>query len=124
MYWMMCHTRMICHGMMNQISWTITVNSVENIARDHVMNQDHQNYHDQREQKYIACKYNGGLEQVTLELAPDIIVEEEEEEDGFDRWTDQYGQWDTTPYTPVTDDDVGGSNTFNVDNPMFDLKKN
>ena len=55
-------------------------------------------------------------------MAPDIIVEEEEE-DGFYQWADQYDQWDTTPYTPVTDDDVGGSYTFNVDNPLFNLTK-
>ena len=52
-----------------------TVNSAENIAGAHVANQEHQNYYDWRDQQYIACKYNGGLEQVTLEVATDIIVE-------------------------------------------------
>ena len=33
----------------------------------------------------------------------------------------QYDQWDTTSYTPVTDDDMGGSHTFNVDNPVFNV---
>ena len=47
---------------------------------DHVTNQEHQDYYDWRDQQYIAHKSNGGLKQVTLELAPDIIVEEE---DGF-----------------------------------------
>ena len=58
-----------------------TVNSAENITGVHVTNQEHQNYYDRQDQQYIACKYNGDLEQVALELAPDIIVEEEK--DGF-----------------------------------------
>jgi len=33
-------------------------------------------------------------EQVTLELAPNIILKEEE--GGFYQWTDQYDTWDTT----------------------------
>ena len=99
-----------------------TVNSRANIAGAHFANQEHQNYYDRQEQHYISLKYNGGLEQVTLELAPDIIVEEEEE-DGFYQWADQYDQWDTTPYTPVTNNDVGGSHTFNFDNPLFNLKR-
>ena len=57
-----------------------------------------------------------------MELAPNIIVEEEEE-DEFYQWADQYDQWDTTPYTPVTDNDVGGSHTFNVDNPVLNFTK-
>ena len=85
------------------------------------MNQEYQNYYDRRDQQYIDCKYNGGLEHVIMELVPNIIVEEEEEEDGFYQWADQYDQRDTTPYTPVTNDDVGGSDTFNVDNPLFNL---
>jgi len=54
-------------------------------------------------------------------LAPNIILEEEE--DGFHQWADQYDQWDNTLYTPVTDNDVGGSQTFNVDIPVFNLTK-
>ena len=57
-----------------------------------------------------------------MELAADIIVEEEEE-DEFYQWADQYDQWDTTSYTPVTNNNVGGSHTFNVDNPLFNLTK-
>ena len=101
-----------------------TVNSGANIAGAHFANQEHQNYYDQQGQQYIASKYNGGIEQVTLELAVNIILEEEEEEENrFYQWADQYDQWDTTPYTPITDDDVGGSYTFNVHNPMFNLTK-
>ena len=59
------------------------------------------------------------LEQVTLELVPDIILEE----DGFHQWADQYDQWDTTLYTPITNNDVRGSHTCNVDNPVFNLTK-
>jgi len=53
-------------------------------------------------------------------MVPDIIVEEE---DGFYQWADQYDQWDTTSYTPVTDDDVGDTHTFNLDNSSFNLTK-
>jgi len=53
-------------------------------------------------------------------MVPDIIVEEE---DGFYQWADQYDQWDAASYTPVTDDDVGGTHTFNLDNPSFNLTK-
>ena len=52
-----------------------TVNSRANIAQAHVTNQEHQNYYDWWDQQYIAYKYNSGLEQVTLESAPNIIVE-------------------------------------------------
>ena len=52
-----------------------------------------------------------------MELVPDIILEEEE--GGFD----QYDQWDNTSYTPVEEDDVKGSCTFNVDNPVFNITK-
>ena len=99
-----------------------TSNSTENMAGVHVTNREHQNYYDRRDQRFIACKNNGGLEQVTQELAPgNIVVVEEEDE--FYQWADQYDQWDTTPYTPVTDNDVGGSHTFNFDNPLFNLTK-
>ena len=59
-----------------------------------------------------------------MELVSDIILEEEEEEeDRFHQWADQYDQWDNTSYTPVDEDDVGGSHTFNVDNHAFDITK-
>ena len=61
-----------------------TIIEIPDIAA-HFANQEHQNYYDWREQKYIACKYNSDLEQVTLELAPDIIIEEKEE-DVFYQW--------------------------------------
>ena len=56
-----------------------------------------------------------------MELALDIILEKES--DGFHQWANQYDQWDTTSYTPVTDDDEGGCHIFNVDNSMFNLTK-
>ena len=58
---------------------TDTVNKVENIVGVHVASQEHQNYYDQQDQQYIACIYNGGLEQVKLKLAPDITLEDKEE---------------------------------------------
>ena len=83
---------------------TDTTNSVANIAEVTIVNQEHQNYYDCRDQQYISCKYNGGLEQATLELAPIIILEEEE--DGFHQWADQYDQWDNRSYTPITENDM------------------
>ena len=63
-----------------------TINSAENIVGANVAKKRTSNYYDQQDQQYIACKYNGGLEhkyngdleQVTLELAAGIIVKEEE----------------------------------------------
>ena len=40
--------------------------------------QENQDYYNWRDQQFIARKYNGGLEQVTIELIPNIILEEEE----------------------------------------------
>jgi len=54
-------------------------------------------------------------------LVPDIILEEEKE--GINRWADNYDQWDNNPYTPVKDDETGGSHTFNVDHSVFNLTK-
>ena len=88
-----------------------------------ILNQEHQDqdYYNQRDQQYIGRKYNGGLEQITLELVPNTILEEEE--DGFHQWADQYDQWDNTSYTPMEEDDVGGFHTFNVDNRVFNITK-
>ena len=55
-------------------------------------------------------------------MVPDIILKEEE--DRFHQWAHQYGQWDNTPYTPVDEDDVGGSHLFNVENHhVFNISK-
>ena len=85
------------------------------------MKQENQDYYNWRDQQYIGDKYNDGLEQVIIELIPDIILEEQE--DGFYQWVDQYDQWDNKSYTPVEEGDVGGSHTFNVDNRVFNIKK-
>ena len=59
-------------------------------------------YYNQSDQQLFARKHKGGLEQVTIELVPNIILEEEEEEeDGFYQWADKYDQWDNNPYTPA-----------------------
>ena len=55
-------------------------NNRENTTETNITNQEHQDYYNWRDQQYIGCKYNGGLEQVTLELVPNIILEEEEED--------------------------------------------
>ena len=96
-------------------------NNRANTTETIITNQKHQDYYNRRDQQYIACKYNGGLEQVTLELVPDIILKEEE--DSFHQWADQYDQWDNTLCTPVNEDDVRGSNTFNADNHVFNITK-
>ena len=76
-----------------------------------------QEYYNWRDQQFIACKYDGGLEQVTIELVPDIILEEEE--DDFYQWADNYNQWDNTSYKPVEWDETEVSHTFNVGNSAF-----
>ena len=58
-------------------------NNVTNTPTTNILNQDNQDYYNWRDQQYIGCKYNGGLEQVKIQLVPDIILEKEEEEDGF-----------------------------------------
>ena len=86
-----------------------------------ILNQEHQDSYNQQDQQYIGCKYDGGLEQITLELVLDIILKEEE--DGCHQWSDQYDQCDNILYTPVEEDDVEGSHTFNVDNHVYKITK-
>ena len=57
------------------------------IARKHDGGQE---YYNRRDQQFIARKYEGGVEQVSIELVPDIILEEKE--DSFYRWADKYDQ--------------------------------
>ena len=55
-----------------------TTNSRANATEATIPNQEHQDYYDQQDLQYITCNYNSGLEQVTMKLVPDIILEEEE----------------------------------------------
>ena len=55
-------------------------------------------------------------------MGPNIIIEEEEE-DKFYQWANQYIQWDSTLYKPVSDVDVKCSHKLNLDNPLFNLTK-
>ena len=96
-------------------------NNVTNTPATEVLNQKNQDNYNQQGQQYIGHKYDGGLEQVTTELVPDIILEEEE--DGFYQWAGYYDKWDNTSYTPVEEDEAGGSHTFNVDNRVFNITK-
>ena len=50
-------------------------NNVTNTPDTDVLNQENQDYCNRRDQQYFSCKYDNGLEQVTLELTPDIILE-------------------------------------------------
>ena len=76
--------------------WNIllAVNNVTNHGANtpatNIVYQEHQDYYNQRDQQYAGCKYNGGLEQITLELVPNIILEKEE--DGLHQLVDQYDQ--------------------------------
>ena len=54
-------------------------NKVANTPATNILNQENQDYYSRLDQQYIGCKYDGGLEQVTIELVPDIILEEEED---------------------------------------------
>ena len=91
-------------------------NNVTNTPDTDVLNQVNQDYFNRRDQQYIARKYDNGLERVTLDLAPDIILEEEEE-DGFYEWADNYDQWNNTG------NKTGGSHIFNSDDCVFNLTK-
>ena len=62
-------------------------NNVRNTPATNILNKKNQDYYNKQDQPYIGRKYNGGLEQVALELVPDIILEEEE--DGFYQWVDK-----------------------------------
>ena len=54
-------------------------------------------------------------------MVTNIILEEEEEEDGFYQWTDQYDQWDNTYYTPGEEGDTRSFHTFNIDSCVFKI---
>ena len=56
-------------------------NNVTNITGTNIVNQEYQDYYDWQNEQYIDLKYNGGLEQITLKLVPNIIIDREE--DGF-----------------------------------------
>ena len=62
-------------------------NNITNTPAINVLKQENQGYYKQRNQQYNGCKYNGGLEQVTKEMVPGIILEEKEE-DGSYQWAD------------------------------------
>jgi len=64
-------------------------NNEVNTTATNIVKQEHQDYYDRQDQQYIGRKYNGDLEQITLELVPNIILGEEKE-DGFHQWADQY----------------------------------
>ena len=74
----------------------------QHITRKHVGGRE---YYNRNDQQFIALKQDGSLEQVTIELVPDIILEEEE--DGFYQWVDKYDLWDNNPYTPTKGNEMG-----------------
>ena len=84
-----------------------------------LLSQEDQDYYNQSDKQFIAHKHDGGLEQVIIELVPDIILKEEE--DGFYQWADNYDQWDNNPYTRMEENEMRVSHTFNVDNSVFNL---
>ena len=47
-----------------------------------------QGYYNQNDQQFIARKQDSGLERVTIELVPNIILEKEE--DSFYQWANKY----------------------------------
>ena len=54
-------------------------------------------------------------------MVPNIILEEEKEV--FCQWADQYDQWEKISYTPMEEDETGGSHSFNDDNRVFNITK-
>lgn len=100
----MCTRNLGSHSFDNPIyDWTNpcdilidTINSVEGLVGAHFTDQDYDNLTDEeynnlrQDQQFIAHKYGKSLEQLTLELAPNIVIEEEE--DGFHQFVDQYNQ--------------------------------
>ena len=85
-----------------------------NTTDNKILDQENQDYYNWSNQQYIARKHDNGLEQVTLELATDIILKEEGE-DGFHKWADNYDQWDSTGSKTIS------SHTFNDANRVFNL---
>ena len=65
----------------NDLNILSKINNVTHTTGTDFLSQEKQDYYNWRDQQYIAHTYDGGLEQVTLELVPGIILEEEE--DGF-----------------------------------------
>ena len=70
--------------------WTIlskgnnVTNKGANTPVTDIVNQEHQDYCNRQDQQYIGHKYDSGLEQIILELVPNIILKEEE--DRFYQW--------------------------------------
>ena len=60
-------------------------NNVTHTKSMDLLSQKNQDYCNRRDQQFIARKCDGGIEKVTIELVPNIILEEEEE-DGFYQW--------------------------------------
>ena len=56
-------------------------NNVGDTPATNILNQENQDYYNRRDQQYIGRKYDGGLERVTIELVPVIILEKEQEDD-------------------------------------------
>ena len=51
-------------------------NNVTNTPATNILSQENQDYYNPRDLQYIARKYKVGVEQVALELVPNIILEE------------------------------------------------
>ena len=60
----------------------LKTNNVTCTTDTDLLSQENQNYYNQRDQQCITRKHNGGLQRVTIELVPNIILEVEEG-DGF-----------------------------------------
>ena len=64
--------------MLNILLTNKITNNVPNTTNNKVLDQENQDYYNQSNQQHIACKHDNGLERVTLELATDVILKEEE----------------------------------------------
>ena len=58
----------------NILSTNKVTNNVTNTTDNEVLDQENQDYYNRSNQQYIIRKHDNGLEQVTLELATDIIL--------------------------------------------------
>ena len=54
-------------------------NNVTHTNSTDLLSQENQDYYNYYDQQFIARKYDGSLEQVTIELVPQIVLEEEED---------------------------------------------
>ena len=86
-----------------------------------LLSQENQEYYHQSDQQFIACKHDGGMKRFTIELVPNIVMEEEKI--GFYQWADKYDQRDNNPYTTTEGNEMGNPTHLMLNTVLSTLPK-